>query len=65
MILVRVVKVLLLLSIIFVFVPLSTQAKVLPKVLFEKALQESKEGDFIRPSTESKRNLRNNCSCSK
>ena len=48
MILGRVVKVLLLLSIIFVFVPLSTQAKVLPKVLFEKALQESKEGDFIR-----------------
>ena len=47
MILGRVVKVLLLLSIIFVFVPLSTQAKVLPKVLFEKALQESKEGDFI------------------
>ncbi len=44
----RVVKVLLLLSIIFVFVPLSTQSKVLPKVLFEKALQESKEGDFIR-----------------
>ena len=43
----RLVKVLLLLSIIFVFVPLSTQAKVLPKVLFEKALQESKEGDFI------------------
>ena len=43
----RLVKVLLLLSIIFVFVPFSTQAKVLPKVLFEKALQESKEGDFI------------------
>ena len=48
MILGRVVKVLLLLSIIFVFVPLSTQAKVLPKVFFEKALQESKEGDFIQ-----------------
>ena len=48
MILGRVVKVLFLLSIIFVFVPLSIQAKVLPKVLFEKALQESKEGDFIR-----------------
>ena len=44
----RVVKVLILLSIIFVFVPFSTQAKVLPKVLFDKALQESKEGDFIR-----------------
>ena len=48
MILGRVVKVLLLLSIIFVFVPLSTQAKVLPKVLFEKALQEIKEGEFKR-----------------
>ena len=44
----RVVKVLLLLSIIFVFVPFSTQAKLLPKALFDKALQESKEGDFIR-----------------
>ena len=44
----RLVKVLLLLSIIFVFVPFSTQAKVLPKVLFEKALKESNEGDFIR-----------------
>ena len=43
-----IVKVLLLLSIIFVFLPLATQAKVLPKVLFEKALQESKEGDFIQ-----------------
>ena len=44
----RLVKVLLLLSIIFVFVPFSTEAKVLPKVLFEKALKESNEGDFIR-----------------
>ncbi len=44
----RILKVLLLLSIMFVFLPISTQAKVLPKVLFEKALQESKEGDFMR-----------------
>ena len=41
-----VVKVLLLLSI--VFVPFASQAKVLPKYLFEKALQESKNGDFIQ-----------------
>ena len=40
------VKVLLLLSI--VFVPFASQAKVLPKYLFEKALQESKNGDFIQ-----------------
>jgi tetratricopeptide (TPR) repeat protein len=44
----RVVKALLLLSAIFVFLPTSTQAKVLPKYLFEQALQESKSGDFIR-----------------
>ena len=41
-----IVKVLLLLSI--VLVPFSSQAKVLPKYLFEKALQESKNGDFIQ-----------------
>ena len=46
MINIRVVKVLLLLSIIFV--PFSSQAKVLPKYLFEKALQESKDGDFMQ-----------------
>ena len=40
------VKVLLLLSI--VFVPFASQARVLPKYLFEKALQESKNGDFIQ-----------------
>ena len=44
----KVVKIFLLLSIIFVFAPFSTQAKVLPKFLFEKALQESKDGDFIQ-----------------
>ena len=46
MINIRVVKLLLLLSI--VFVPFSSQAKVFPKSLFEKALQESKDGDFIQ-----------------
>ena len=44
----RVVKVLLLVFTIFVFLPSSTQAQVSPKYLFEKALQESKEGDFIQ-----------------
>ena len=46
MINISVVKVLLLLSI--VFVPFVSQAKILPKYLFEKALQESKNGDFIQ-----------------
>ena len=46
MINISVVKILLLLSI--VFVPFASQAKVLPKYLFEKALQESKNGDFIQ-----------------
>ena len=46
MINIRVVKILLLLSI--VFVPFASQAKVLPKFLFEKALQESKDGNFIQ-----------------
>ena len=48
MIFIRIVKVLLLVSVVFVVVPFSTQAQVLPKVLFEKALQESKDGDFIQ-----------------
>ena len=48
MINIRVVKVLLLLSILFVFVPFSSQAKEVPKFLFERALQESKNGDFIQ-----------------
>tara|TARA_B100000700_G_scaffold21770_1_gene21115 strand:+ start:534 stop:1316 length:783 start_codon:yes stop_codon:yes gene_type:complete len=42
----RVVKVLIL--IVFVFLPFTSQAKELPKFLFEKALQESKNGDFIQ-----------------
>ena len=46
MINITVLKVLLLLSI--VFVPFASQAKMLPKYLFEKALQESKNGDFIQ-----------------
>ena len=48
MINIRVVKVLILLSIVFVVVPFSSQAKELPKFLFDKALQESKDGDFIQ-----------------
>ena len=48
MIITRVVKVLLLISIIFVLLPFSTNAQVLPKFLFEKALQESKDGDFMQ-----------------
>ncbi len=43
---IRVATVLLVLSI--VFVPFSLKAKVLPKYLFDKALQESKDGDFIQ-----------------
>jgi len=39
-------QVLLLLS--FVFAPFQCQAKVTPKVLFDKALQESNDGDFIQ-----------------
>jgi len=46
MINIRVVKVLIL--IIFVLLPFASQAKELPKILFEKALQESKNGDFIQ-----------------
>ncbi len=44
----KALKVLFLISIVFVFVPFSSQAKVLPKSLFEKALQESKGGNFIQ-----------------
>ena len=46
MINIRVLQVLLLLSIIFV--PFQSQARSLPKFLFEKALQESNDGDFIQ-----------------
>ena len=45
MINIRLIRVLLLLSIIFI--PFSVEAKVLPEYLFEKALQESKDGNFI------------------
>ena len=48
MIHIRFVKILILLSIVFVFVPFSSEGKELPKLLFEKALQESKDGDFIQ-----------------
>ncbi len=41
------IQVLLILSILFVFAPLASKAQLLPKLLFEKALQESKDGDFI------------------
>ena len=40
-------KVLLILSIIVIFAPSSIQARELPKLLFEKALQESKDGNFV------------------
>ena len=48
MINIRVVKVFLLISIVFVVIPFSSQAKVFPKFLFEKALQESNDGDFVQ-----------------
>ncbi len=48
MINIRVLKVLILLSIVLIFVPFSSEAKVLPKFLFDKALQESKDGDFVQ-----------------
>ena len=44
----RLVKVFILLSTIFIFSPFSLHAKVLPKFIFEKALQESKDGDFMQ-----------------
>ena len=46
MIHIRVFQILLLFS--FVFFPFQSQAKVPPKILFEKALQESNDGDFIQ-----------------
>ena len=46
MINVRLVKILILLSL--VFVPFSSEGKELPKFLFEKALQESQDGNFIQ-----------------
>ena len=44
----RVVKILILFFLFFLFLPFSSQAKQLPKFLFEKALQESKDGNFIQ-----------------
>jgi len=43
---IRVFQIVLLLSI--VFVPFQSQAQAIPKFLFEKALQESNDGDFIQ-----------------
>ena len=60
MINIRVIKVLILLSIVFVFVPFSNQAQELPKFLFEKALQESKDGDFIQAEKDWSLFLNNN-----
>ena len=48
MIKLRVVKILFSILIVFVFFPFTSPAKVLPKFLFEKALQESKNGNFIQ-----------------
>jgi len=48
MIKIRVVTVLLSILIAFILFPFPSQAKVIPKFLFEKALQESKDGDFIQ-----------------
>ena len=48
MIFIKVIKVLLLSTFIFFSVPSETQAGVAPKVLFEKALQESQDGNFIQ-----------------
>ena len=44
----RALKVLFLVFIVFVVLPIPTQAKVKPKFLFEKALQESKNGNFLQ-----------------
>ena len=47
---IRLVKILLLLSLVFVFVfvPFASQAKVPAKFLFDRALNESKDGDFLQ-----------------
>ena len=60
MIKLRVIKILILIALVFVFVPFSSQAKVLPKTLFEKALQESKDGDFIQAEKDWSYYLQNN-----
>ena len=48
MINIKFIKAPILLSIVFVFVPFASQAKESPQFLFEKALKESKSGDFIQ-----------------
>ncbi len=48
MIKIKVLRVLLLLAIVFAFVPFPSQANDSPKFLFEKALQESNDGNFIQ-----------------
>ena len=48
MITTRSLKILFVLFTICVFIPFATHAKELPKFLFEKALQESKSGNFIQ-----------------
>ena len=60
MINIRVVKVLVLFSIVFNVVPFSLQSSELPKFLFEKALQESNNGDFIQAEKDWSRYLNDN-----
>tara|TARA_Y100001968_G_scaffold274350_1_gene267524 strand:- start:392 stop:1180 length:789 start_codon:yes stop_codon:yes gene_type:complete len=45
---IRVVKILILILFVFIFLPFSTQAKESQRFLFEKALEESKNGDFLQ-----------------
>ena len=44
----RILKILILSIVVVVYIPLSAQAKVIPKLLFDQALKESKNGDFIQ-----------------
>ena len=60
MIIRRVIKILLILSIIFIFLPSSINARVLPRFLFEKALQESNDGDFLQAEKDWSYYLNNN-----
>ena len=48
MINIRVVKALLLISFVFIGIPFQSKAQVIPKFSFDKALQESKDGDFLQ-----------------
>tara|TARA_B100000965_G_scaffold15275_1_gene11488 strand:+ start:1877 stop:2665 length:789 start_codon:yes stop_codon:yes gene_type:complete len=48
MINIRALKILILVSIVLFFAPLSSQARELPIFLFDKALQESQNGDFVQ-----------------